>query len=360
MLTRPLSRLLCAIAIAGSSTAQEVVDSPRVDPVDLGTTRLDHLQARRFDHGLRIVGENDSIGLGDTTDKGYTNGVALYWDVSHDWTADFLFDLGDWLPFGPEALNGPAFNIGAGQQMFTPEDISVPDLIANDRPYAGFAFVDFQLQNLNYGSDPDDDRLDTWSLQLGMVGPSSRADDTQIEWHRIIKSPNPEGWGNQLRDEPAVQLSYQRQLRAGFDPEWWGPVQIDTLTRFGGQLGNVHTRFGVGGELRMGLNLPRDMGTGIMTAQQYEQSNAWHTFARVGVDGYFVARNIFLDGNTFTRSHDVERTWFVADFHVGLEVAFTRRLRLQYTHNFRTPEFDSPRSTARIQDFATVQFQWFF
>ncbi|HEX2885963.1 lipid A-modifier LpxR family protein, partial [Vineibacter terrae] len=74
----------------------------------------------------------------------------------------------------------------------------------------------------------------------------------------------------------------------------------------------------------------------------------WYVF--VGVDGQAHAQNIFLDGNTFRRSHHVERYPFVLDVQAGIVLLF-RNARISLTHVVRSPEF-SERS--RWQQFGSI------
>ncbi len=61
-----------------------------------------------------------------------------------------------------------------------------------------------------------------------------------------------------------------------------------------------------------------------------------------GLEGRYVLRNIFLDGNTFTDSHSVDKRPFVIDMQVGGAVLFGRT-RLTYTHVIMSPEFNEQR-----------------
>ena len=61
-----------------------------------------------------------------------------------------------------------------------------------------------------------------------------------------------------------------------------------------------------------------------------------------GLEIRAVARNIFLDGNTFGSSHSVEKNYLVGDFQGGLALV-VHRMRAAFTYVYRTPEF-------RLQD----------
>ena len=70
----------------------------------------------------------------------------------------------------------------------------------------------------------------------------------------------------------------------------------------------------------------------------FEPQDDFGFYVFAGLDGRVMARNIFLDGNSFEDSHSVEKNILVGDAQVG--IAFTiRAARLAYTHVFRTPEF---------------------
>lgn len=74
-----------------------------------------------------------------------------------------------------------------------------------------------------------------------------------------------------------------------------------------------------------------------MAAVDKRTDFAWYLFA--GAQGRAVARDIFLDGNTFSSSHSVDKKTFVADFQAGAAVIY-RGVRLAATQVYRTREFD--------------------
>ena len=62
-----------------------------------------------------------------------------------------------------------------------------------------------------------------------------------------------------------------------------------------------------------------------------------HLFA--GITGIFKARDIFLDGNTFTDSHDVNKEYLVGDLVFGASI-IVDKIKLSYAQVFRTREFE--------------------
>jgi hypothetical protein len=101
-----------------------------------------------------------------------------------------------------------------GQTMYTPDDMSdSPELKYSNgkliggaptyvRPYAGFSFVGLTTKLFQT------DRIDTFGLIIGMVGPASGADSKQTWAHENLspKSRKPAGWETQIKNRPAVQM----------------------------------------------------------------------------------------------------------------------------------------------------------
>ncbi len=284
------------------------------------------------------------------TDQGYTNGVKLSW-ISPDLTGYTESDrLPDWslplirrLPF----INEPGLQrniaLSVGQNIYTPEDISRKELIEDDRPYAGWTYFGIAFHSKN------DRRLDSMEVQLGIVGPESFAEETQEFVHKMRDFQRPNGWDNQIKNEPGLAVVYERKwrfLQAGAA----GGMGFDAITHLGGALGNVYTYANGGVETRLGWNIPRDFGTCLIrpasdtTAPVDVQDPRLSGNHGLGlnvfasVEGRAVLRDIFLDGNTFADSHSVDKKYFVADIAAGVSLII-HRFKISYAHVFRTKEF---------------------
>jgi lipid A 3-O-deacylase len=121
-------------------------------------------------------------------------------------------------------------------------------------------------------------------------------------------------------------------------------LEIDAIPHIGGSLGNVVTFAGAGGMVRLGQALDIDFGLPLirpslsgLAAVKNKTDFAWYLFA--GAQGRAVVRDIFLDGNTFSSSHSVDKKTFVADFQAGAAVVY-HGVRLAVTQVYRTREFD--------------------
>ncbi|MBI5556608.1 MAG: lipid A deacylase LpxR family protein [Deltaproteobacteria bacterium] len=300
--------------------------------------------AESDDNTVIFYWENDVF---SGTDRNYTNGFKLLWisGALDSYSEDRR--LPDWSDKSIDSLpviNQPAttkhVGLSLGQKIYTPRDLDNPNLIPDDRPYAGWSYVGVTLLSKS------ERVLDAFELDLGLVGPQSYAREVQEEVHDLVDSIEPRGWDNQLKNEVGVNLVYERKwrlLQLGVE----NSDIFDFIPHGGMALGNVHTYANAGMEFRLGVNLPDDFGTGLIrpagdasipAPNARNNTTGCHLFA--AVDGRAVLRNIFLDGNTFTDSHEVDRESFVADFMIGASVHFDQ-FKITYSHVYRTKEFET-------------------
>ena len=134
------------------------------------------------DDVLTLLVENDVI---TGTDRHYTSGVLLSYTSDINSGPKRTERLGRrMVPFIKEddLLH---VGISIGNELYTPSDIRRADLIPDDRPYAGYVYgaLDFSKANAT--------TLNTFRLNLGMVGPSARGERIQSDVHRAIDSDIP-------------------------------------------------------------------------------------------------------------------------------------------------------------------------
>ena len=269
------------------------------------------------------------------TDRDYTNGVQLAWTTSPDQSSDWATRTARMLPFFSET-GEVRTNYALGQNIYTPSNLHLSDPLPTDRPYAGFLYLGLGV------IDETDQQLDQAQLQLGVVGPDSLAEESQTFVHRIIHGTLPQGWPFQLRNEPAVVLIDEKTWRALESGKLLG-FSFDIDPHVGGAVGNVYDYANAGAMARIGFDLPDDYGPvriepSLPGSNYFEPTGSfgWYIFA--GIDARAIARNIFLDGNTWQASRHVDKLPFVGDAQLGAAIAFDR-FRLTYTHVFRTKEF---------------------
>jgi hypothetical protein len=298
-----------------------------------------------------LVMENDRFA---DTDRHYTHGTRIAWvsdktGAGPGWVHNLLDRL---YPFAD--MRAGRIGFALGQNIYTPEDTSRRELTVADRPYAGWLYgaasVHAETRQNVLGRKLD--VLDTVEMELGMVGPLALAEPTQKTVHRLIGSTRPQGWDHQLDTEPGVALIAERKWRTPETKLGAGTVAFDVIPHLGAALGNVYTHVNAGAMARIGHNLAFDYGPphiqpALSGLEAIDSPGAfgWYLFA--GVEGRAVGRNIFLDGNTFSDSHSVDKHTLVGDFQIGAALV-SGRWRLAYTHVFRTREFEGQNQADRF------------
>jgi lipid A 3-O-deacylase len=301
-----------------------------------------------------LVVEND---LFANTDRGYTSGQRLTWV-----TPPVPLDRGivGWLrqfpPFAGWCMVRTEYSLN--QAIFTPSDITRSNPDPRDRPYAGWLEGSFGVIGER------GDFLDQLAVGIGVVGPASLGKESQDLIHIIRSFDRAQGWAFQLRNEPTVQLRYQQSWR----PEWLYREQrrknglgVDAIAHYGVSVGNAYTYGHAGATVRFGEDLKDDYGPPRVSPSvpgstffEPHDSFGWYLFA--SAEGRVVARNMFLEGNTFQDSRGVSAYPLVADLQAGAVVIF-KNVRLSYTHVWRTKEFQFDRPGDQFGVF-TMSLRW--
>lgn len=320
-----------AIAVAtGGLVALPALAAEPTDPTEKGT--------------LSLVFEND---LFSNTDQHYTNGLQAAWTPARGappaWAVG-VARLLPWFPATGEVRHGYAI----GQNIYTANDISVADPPPGDPPYAGWLYGAIGLRA---GSERQFDRF---TMTLGVVGPASFAEEGQKFVHTVTGSEKPRGWDTQLKNEPGLVLTYLRGWRS-LARQTSGGFKFDLTPHVGGALGNVYTYGNAGLTLRYGRHLPGDGGPpriqpGVPGSGMFAASDGSGWYAFVGLDGRAVARDIFLDGNTFRDSRSVDKKPFVGELNVGFSLT-VRKARFTYAHVLRSCEYEGQPS---CEDFGAL------
>lgn len=337
-ISAPRRRQGPALAFALAILATPAAAEPSSDPEDARGT-------------WSFTLENDIIA---GTDRDYTNGALLsYIAPANDlpWVGRFLKSKLFWL----EGADDWRMSYGVGQNMYTPQDISrrFPD--PDDRPYAGFLYGSVGISADTRASSGAPRQLDVLALDIGIVGPGSLAEPTQKHVHELIDSDDPKGWDEQLATEVAFRLLYERSWRASGK---WDlpllPLEGDVTPHVGLALGTVATYAAAGASFRIGEDLGDDYGPprvrpalGSPGFFRDIDGFSWYLFA--GVQGRAVARDLFIQGNTFKDSPGVNVEPLQLDIQAGfaiqvgrVEMAFTQVLRSpQHTRKGRWNRFGS-------------------
>jgi lipid A 3-O-deacylase len=286
--------------------------------------------------------ENDGPSI-KGTDRHYTNGVKLVYTFNPDW--NWLESWGKWNM--PDRYN-PATAVGffGGQSIYTPDHIDKPESRRQeDMRYSGHLFGGMFVQKAT------SEEFEQMEINLGVIGPSSRAEDIQKWWHHTFGYPKPKGWDEQIKDEFAFDFSWEQKRKY----QGWAIMDkwdTDWIIHYGLTAGSIHRHLNAGATWRLGIDLPGDFGPGrINDYQDVTRKNfvpQKRTYLFVRGDGWFV------DHNRFYSQLDIEPV--VGQLQVGLVFLWSRFemsiSQTAKTHEFkRQPSFDA---------FAGVSFTYRF
>ncbi len=282
---------------------------------------------------ISFVMDNDAFA---NEDSGYTSGVRLGWlgdeisDINKSELSYGRFMEGtvELIPF-LSLDHSKKHNAGMSlyQMMYTPEDISKKRPQYHDIPYSGTLLASFFL------FEWDEDSYHEYSIDLGMVGPSTKTEQVQKSVHKMTGNREPEGWDNQLDDQFLGGIAYgygnkswKSEDRASYKSDWVNSVRF--------QLGNFNTGVSVSSILRFGDNYPENFNSifpgsltnsGLLSLPHNSDRLGWST--SLGVAGDAVSYFYVIDS---ADDYDVSRNRFSASavasaslFYSGMELTFS-------------------------------------
>ncbi len=190
-------------------------------------------------------------------DRGYTNGLKfalLGTSAERDEQCRFCLarkarDHLSLLPGIGAGNSQHALGFSLRQLMTTPENIEAADPDFDSTPYVGYLNARAGLWSWNRT------RITGYSLMAGVVGPESRAAQSQELVHEITGSTQPRGWDHQLGTDAVggLEVVHARKFFASGDSgererdmSWFGAVRA----------GNFVTNARLGLAWRTGVNLP--------------------------------------------------------------------------------------------------------
>jgi hypothetical protein len=308
---------------------------------------------------LTVTLENDKA---TGSDNNYTNGIGVSWVSGAIGTYEeqsFVRRWGEFWSFLPGVGNDRSHTYVAwtlAQEMHTPDVITDPDPPLDDQPYAGVLYLD----NVIYARR--ERWTHAWQLRVGVVGPSSQAENVQKWFHDLTGSDDPMGWDTQLPDEPVLNLGYTgTYLLAKGDLPKSASWRVLPVAYAG--LGNYFTGVGLGlyGEvgwnlvdalggtaLRMGLNTASTVGVGPV--------DGWSVSFSGGVSGFGVAHYLPLDGTVTKDSRSVGSEPFIGMSTLGIAVRH-RDFVFFFGKTYFSKTFETERQKP---EFGTLSLSWHY
>lgn len=280
--------------------------------------------------------------MGDL-ENDYNHGTEFAWSVPLADATTIVRALGESSAISALSISdsAPTATYRTGQIFYTPSDIETDKLRRGDRPYAAWLYTGVDFESTDLDADPArrNDRHSTVGIKVGTIGPSALGKQIHTEWHDFFGLTHPGGWDHQLKDEPGLLITADRDWRVGFSQlSETGDWQVDSAVNAGASLGNVRTEARLGGRLRLGQSLDRGWDTHSTNGLQTTTDGLdWELF--VAGESHLVGQDIFLDGNTFKSSHSVEKDAFVSEIGLGITAKFAG-LSISLGHFLRTEEFE--------------------
>jgi len=181
--------------------------------------------------------ENDFFGSRE--DDHYTNGAFLVWMHELDEKSKLNFFMDD-------LQTNTALSLT--HQIFTPKNKAASEPVWDDLPYAGYAKLNFLLykSTANYFHE--------FGINIGAVGPVTRAQQLQDFFHKVIGDDPFQGWDNQLGNHVMAGVSYQYAYKS----DAWDcyGYKVDSISNIRGDAGNFYSGVLVSTTLRLSSQTP--------------------------------------------------------------------------------------------------------
>jgi hypothetical protein len=186
------------------------------------------------------------------TDQHFTYGANIAWldapykdQNSTKYSSFMLHSLSHIKDY--DSLKNYTAGISLSQILYTPTDITKKEAQYNDIPYAGYLALSFYLFEWNQ------DELQEYRLDAGVVGSQTLSGPLQYNFHVFIKDPRlPQGWSTQLGTQYMLNALYRYGQKSwqthknGLHVEWFNQV--------GTQFGNYTTDIFASSAFRFGHN----------------------------------------------------------------------------------------------------------
>ncbi len=187
------------------------------------------LLAQKGPAEIGIISDND-LYTSSVYDKYYTNGLEFFYRYMNQ--------------NSNEKIQKRITEFRFGQYVYNPQTRNGDDVNRNDRPFAGYLFVEAG-RNLFYKNESV---LKT-NLQLGYVGPNALGEEMQRAFHDVFGYKRVYGWQNQIKNALAIQanLVYSKKILSTISNQTvdfhaqselnvgtiWDAVNIGVLARIG-------------------------------------------------------------------------------------------------------------------------------
>ncbi len=267
--------------------------------------------------------ENDML---FSTDSYYTAGIGLAY--THKNLRKTLAQL-IIKPKSQKVLTFTGF--GLEQRIFTPYSITQPDKIENDQPYSAYLLA----TNYTVIVNPEKNLKLSNELGIGIMGPAAGGEQAQTLVHKIVNSPIPLGWENQLQN--TFLIDYRFRIEKGFGGDW---LANHLIPFWGARVGTLTNRVQIGAMLKLGNKqkfLRYDQNL-----DKLQHKFIWEWTFVANLQGVFydatLQGSMFKDDpNALDNSEKISHQY---QFRTGVNLYYYN-FTLRYMLNFNSASFDS-------------------
>jgi len=243
-------------------------------------------KSHRIDRELHFRYDND---LYFGTDQYYTSGVDITYGRIINKESNFYERFKSRRSDSLKLIG----RIQYGHKIFTPSKIKEKYVTRFDRPYAGWHYLKFHLQN-----HPGENIVNRYMIELGLVGGMSGIGNFHTWWHEKMGFPQPRGWQYEIGNEVILNFAYNRSMM-------WSPVRrIGFFSDTGIKLGNginqatqeLSLRYGKANRLfnsaKRGSRLSKHIPVVGNSDPEEEEG-----FFFYGIEGRYILNNVFIEGS---------------------------------------------------------------
>lgn len=276
--------------------------------------------------GLILTVENDVF---NHNDNNYSHGTEIAWATAQN---------------NNGVIN--RYDYGINQLMYTPQDIRIATNQPTDHPWVGILTT--FVENWHYvGND-----LVRSRISVGVLGPSSGAEQSQKVVHKWVGSAQPMGWDNQLKDEPVLNYMYERYhpfFQLGKEPN----IRFVNEGIYGGDVGTTFIDAKIGTDAKLGWIPKSHMQGGI--APKAMPSSKFFGYVYGRVDGIYEIHNAAI-GDSYFHNELEERVPvpFVGEVNYGTCIGY-KGFAVTYQKSVRTREFERQPS---MMDWGMIRFEF--
>ena len=211
------------------------------------------ISQEKFSQEISFITDND-LYVSTVRDRYYTSGIFLaYRYLSNNKNKSLEKRILEWK---------------LGQEMYTPYKAVVTNINEHDRPFAGYLYGSFGINRIYKKS-----QILNTSIQIGVIGSNSYAEELQEFIHDIYGFNKAIGWEYQIKNAVALNFNAEylktilKTEKNNFDITW-----INNLN-----LGTVYTNMSTGFYARIGLKPLQKLSNSIAfnTSLNNEQNNSF-------------------------------------------------------------------------------------